>query len=567
MGLSRATSPLADRMVRQAGFCLQGDSMPAAHGISRAAVIRMQPQSISYRDALHRLIAGEILADEIGRQLSAQRDHRHAAAGVGRAADEIQPFEHRAAARNLESAVQLPVGDRAVDGAAVRPVQAAQVVGDELLFVDDMTAQAFRAHPLQLVEHEAAIALAMLLPALSLGERRHMRQHEPVLAAFRSLAGIRLGRYSNVDGRIVRRHPVDEHVAEFPLGIAGEEEVVMLERLVAAVHAEQQHMAGYGRLVFDELLGGAPAAGSLRQKGAVRRDRFQIADDEIGLKLFSAGQLHSDRRSVGIEDADDFRSGAHFGSKLVQQLELGLRDSVHAASDEVDAEAHLHVDELGEHGRRRVRGRADIHREKLEDLPQMRMLQVALRNLRHRLHRIHREQLLEGMLLPEIGQTAQGAAVKAFHAEIVLLSRVVEERQEAFTVLRGQLRDAVQHRRQIADKIQHLAVLVYSAPLGLYSLDVDIIMQIASGGGEQSLKRPGHRQDGRSCIEGIPQSGTDIQLAARTLVFLQHRNLMAVSAQPDRCRQSGQAASDDDDVFAHLLFPPWIRDAETVDTG
>ena len=251
--------------------------------------------------------------------LAAEHHHRHAAAGVHRAADEEEIRILRALFRGFEREVLETVADDAVDRTFVGVILLADVERRPAMFEHDVLAQVVQAHPFEFVEH------ALLEDQVILAGERVCRRRCAGCAAESSDNRSPRARRS---GRSWMRRP-DRSSDRAATGVCG-------RRCGNARAGDRRKRNCDGRVADTGSRGRVPAPGRSRtgsyfssaaherlvltQQLFVGRNDFHVRDDDVG---------GMKRAVLGHEAGDAAALLAHLGDLAV---EADLRRRVHPST-------------------------------------------------------------------------------------------------------------------------------------------------------------------------------------------------------------------------------------------
>jgi len=232
-------------------------------------------------------VAGD---DAVGAFLAGEDDHGHASAGVGGGSGEVEVFVLSGGFGGFKAVVALPVGDDAVDRAAVGAIHLFEVDRSEEVFDDDAFAKAFDAAAFHFVEAAFLEGEVVIVgDAGVFAEGWDMGEDFDVVATGGGFGGIGAGGGDDVEGGVIREVLVFEDGAEVFVLIFGEEEVVVgkLGEVLVGAEVEDDAGAGGGEF-FLELFG---KGFGLFEKFLVSGDDFHVADDDISGVGGAVGQV------------------------------------------------------------------------------------------------------------------------------------------------------------------------------------------------------------------------------------------------------------------------------------
>ena len=307
------------------------------------------------------------------------------------AAGKVEPFDQPAAVGRAAEGGAAAVGRDAVDAAPITAVMVVEIRRRIGLFDLDLVANIdadlleFRQHPLTHLRRN-------FVPILAVLQVGHIEQHKPIFPAGRGMFRIAFGGDGDVNRRIIRRFPAIEYLRELPAIVAGEQDVVMGQLLMALFDPPEKHQPGDRRLQSVELFS---HFGKAIDELVVGGDHIGIAHQVVGRNKIAVDH-HSAQLSVLMEDLLRRRGKVQLHPQAERQFAQCFDQPVHPALDVISAQTMLYI---GDHiqGRRGLEGvGAVVGGIAVEQLNDVRMLKKTADTLMHGAQRIDLEQAQEG---------------------------------------------------------------------------------------------------------------------------------------------------------------------------
>ena len=387
-----------------------------------------------------------------------------------------------------------------------------------------------------------------------------MDQHIKRLATLGRHARISARRCRQIGGGVRRRLATLVDGVELLLRVAGEDEIMMAQMLIALVQAKIEHNARAGGL---EALFGIGLAGRPADQFAIGANGVHIGDHRIARDGLARGQLHPAHGVVLDNKASDLGIGAQFSAQIAGQLGQAFGHRPGAALGVPDALGRLHIADGAQHGRRGIGVGADILHVVVEHLRHIRIRHMLADDAGGRAAHAQRHDILQHIRLEIIGKIQRIAdpfdrlPEEEFFRHIMQVSGHV---LEALIALAQAGRDTVHmrgHLVDIADQISLAAILEEAAPLRLQLDQRHVLMQGSAGLGENAAQHTRHGQDGRAHIEAEIAAAIrrrQVQhrrLAAEPWVLVQHGDPVPAGAGDSSGSQATQARTHHNHMRCH----------------
>ncbi len=299
------------------------------------------------------------MVERVGGNPAGHQDHRHAGAGMRRAAGEIEAAQIGAAVAGFESAEKFSVAGESVDRAIEHVVALVNVLRREGALENNARFDVWHlAGSLELFQNDAPILGQHFFPIVMRAQIGRVDEHVERFTARGRRAGFGASGGCEIARRIRRGLALLVNPIELLVRIAAENEIVVGKVIVTLVQPEVEHDPGTGGLIF-----AAPResrADRTIDQFAMRADGVTVRNHGIERNFFARIRAHARDLAVARQDLLDFGLDAELDAEFRGELDERLRHRARAANRVPDTFVSLHVGDAAEHGGRSIGRRADV---------------------------------------------------------------------------------------------------------------------------------------------------------------------------------------------------------------